>query len=387
MADAHFRYLRIGVFNLVGMFGFGVQLVVLELLTAVGWHYAPATTIAVFAALLHNFLWHERYTWSDRVLTSGARRRFARFVLTNGAVSIVGNIAVMGWLVGVHRLDITLANICAVLVCATLNFMLADRFVFASVAVGLVILAEPLPASAQPGRDTITAWDAYVRQTEERIARELADPKRFLVRDKTLGEAIVITERERRDESGRAITVPGGKIHHWVGVVFVPGATLQAVRERIEHPERHRQLDVLETRVLERRPDALTVFLKLTRTKIVTVAYNTEHAVSIRTHGAGRLSSRSVSLRIAELENAGTPREREKRAGDDRGFLWRLNSYWRYQEVNGGVVVQCESLTLSRDVPAAVRLLTARLVDGVARESLTRTLQSFRQGLTSGRPA
>ena len=91
--------------------------------------------------------------------------------------------------------------------------------------------------------------------------------------------------------------------------------------------------------------------------------------------------SRSVSTRIAELRDVGTATEAEKPAGQDRGFLWRLHSYWRYQAVPGGVVVELESLTLSRDIPWALRLVAGPIVDRIARESVSRTLSSLRVGL------
>jgi hypothetical protein len=90
-----------------------------------------------------------------------------------------------------------------------------------------------------------------------------------------------------------------------------------------------------------------------------------------------------VSTKIAELENAGTPGEREKPVGHDRGFMWRLNSYWRYEEVPGGVVIELESLTLSRDIPFLIRLIAKPIINSIARESMTRTLESTGNRLRS----
>jgi hypothetical protein len=100
-----------------------------------------------------------------------------------------------------------------------------------------------------------------------------------------------------------------------------------------------------------------------------------------------RAAARSVATRIAELADAGTAKEREKPADDDSGFLWRLNAYWRYEEVPGGVIVECESVSLSRSVPMVVRPVANPIVDRIARESLQRTLDSLKRVLTSSRPA
>jgi len=131
--------------------------------------------------------------------------------------------------------------------------------------------------------------------------------------------------------------------------------------------------------VLHRDPDQLRLFIRMTRTKIVTVTYDTEHLVDYRRHGPSRASSRSVAARIVELDGAGTSHEREKPPGQDRGFLWRLNSYWRYEQVAGGVIVELESLTLSRSIPLGLGVIVEPIIDRIARESMTRTLDNIRR--------
>lgn len=115
------------------------------------------------------------------------------------------------------------------------------------------------------------------------------------------------------------------------------------------------------------------------RTKIVTVTYDTEHRLDYRRHGRTRASSRSVATRIVELDAAGTANEREKPQGEDRGFLWRLNSYWRYEQIGGGVIVELESLTLSRSIPMGLGAIVKPIIDRIARESIDRTLENIRQ--------
>jgi hypothetical protein len=183
------------------------------------------------------------------------------------------------------------------------------------------------------------------------------------------------------DRSGDGLEVPAGTIHHWRGAVFIPNVGVEEVLAAVADPSAgtaHRQEDVLEARVLSRSPNHLRLFLKLQRRAIVTATYNTEHDVVYRTHGPGRASSRSVATRIAEVVNPGQADEHERPPGVDRGFLWGLNSYWRYQAVPGGVIVELESLTLSRGVPWGAGAVVQPFVDQVARESLTRTLVSLR---------
>ena len=139
-----------------------------------------------------------------------------------------------------------------------------------------------------------------------------------------------------------------------------------------------RQEDVLQSRVLERGPDRMKVYLKLQRKKFVTVVYNTEHLVTFARHGGTRATSTSTATKIAEVADPDTPEERELPIGDDRGFLWRLNAYWRYEQTDGGVIAECESISLSRDVPAVVRYLVGPLVERTAKESMARTLLTLR---------
>jgi hypothetical protein len=118
--------------------------------------------------------------------------------------------------------------------------------------------------------------------------------------------------------------------------------------------------------------------MKLRRESIITVTYNTEHDVRYKRLSPTLASSRSVATKIAELDEAGTKQEREKPVGQDHGFLWRLNAYWRYQQVDGGVIVECESASLSRGVPMLLRPFVTGTVERIARESLQKTLESLR---------
>ena len=272
----------------------------------------------------------------------------------------------------------------------------------ARLALGAIVLATVSPlgscspvyaAELKPG--TLLAWDKYVRLTEQRIQNELASGKGFFVHEfGRINEAratwqrvrsgqVMVARMETEDSRGRSVKVPGGMIHHWRGTILIPSVRLEKVIHRLRYPDPDvpPQKDVLETRILERDEDSLRIYLKLVRKKIVTVAYNTEHLVRYRWHDPFRASSRSIATRIAELEKLHTPQEREKVPGHDRGFLWRLNSYWRYQQVDGGVVVECESLSLSRGYPVIFKPIVAPIVRSIARKSMKRTLASLRQRL------
>ena len=118
-------------FNFVGAVGIAVQLAVLALLTRVlRLEYMIATVVAVEATVLHNFLWHERYTWMERRHPAHFWRRLWHFNLSNGLISILGNVAIMRLLVGSVHLPVLVANMIAIATCGLLNFLVSDRMVF-----------------------------------------------------------------------------------------------------------------------------------------------------------------------------------------------------------------------------------------------------------------
>ena len=120
-------------FNAVGTLGIGLQLAVLFALKS-GFHlsYLPAAALAVEAAVVHNFLWHERYTWADRVQPSWRKSlpRLLRFNLTNGAVSILGNLALMKLMVGLGHMNYLIASGVAIALCSLANFLVSEEWVF-----------------------------------------------------------------------------------------------------------------------------------------------------------------------------------------------------------------------------------------------------------------
>jgi hypothetical protein len=266
----------------------------------------------------------------------------------------------------------------------------------------MALAAALIPGAAAPAGaaelqpHTVRAFDDYVRMVETRTAAEQHAARGFLgidfsnpgeapaIRKTVVSGSVYIARMSERGFDAAAIAVPDGLVNHWRGVVFVPGRTLESVLAQLRAPATARDVpeDVLESRLLWRDGDHSRIFLKLQRRKIVTVTYNTEHDVLYRQESASRAWSRSVSRKIAELEDAGTPAEREKPCGHDNGFMWRLNSYWRYEQVPGGVLIELESVTLSRDIPTIIKFVAQPIINAIARESMTRTLESVRARLT-----
>jgi hypothetical protein len=264
----------------------------------------------------------------------------------------------------------------------------------------LVVLAlspavSPDAVAAKLKPETVTAWETYVRLTEKRIDSELDSPRGFLrvdhvkpaeaqaIRTAIRNAQPYIQKLSTMNDDGSAVRVPDGLIHHWFGSIFVPNVDLASLLTWIRNYDQHQRYfkEVEQSRLLSREGDTFKVFFRFVRKKVVTVHYNTNHTAMYRHHPGGQESSRSFTTRIAELENAGTASEKEKAVGDDSGYLWRLNSYWRFKEQDGGVVIECESISLSRSIPFGLGWLIKRFVESVPQESMESTLLSIRDGV------
>lgn len=249
--------------------------------------------------------------------------------------------------------------------------------------------------------NTAAAFDRYVRLTEMRLNEETRGTIHFLWID-SLTEAqrhdaearlrrgeVIVRRTETRD-AGMAIDIPGGICHHWIGTVFLPGVTLDRTAALMqaysEYHEIYRPV-VRRSRVLSRDGDHFTVSLQLAMKKVVSVVLNTEYDVSYVRASSARMQVRSVTTRIAEVQHPDAPDEQEKPIGRDSGFLWRFNNYCGLEERQEGTYVQCETVSLSRNIPTGLGWLIGPFVTSIPRESLTFTLQTMRRALTTGRQA
>ncbi len=141
------------------------------------------------------------------------------------------------------------------------------------------------------------------------------------------------------------------------------------------------QPEVMASRILEHDQDHYRIYLRLLKKKILTVVLNSEHDVQYYPVDATRWHSRSYSTKIAQLDNPGEPGERERPVGNDGGYLWRLNTYWRLQERDGGVYLECEAVSLTRDIPTGLGWLIEPIIRDLPRDSLVKTLEGVRNAL------
>ena len=257
------------------------------------------------------------------------------------------------------------------------------------------------PALPKLKSETQEAFERYVKLAEARNEAELKRGTNLLWVDGLPAE-----EREKayaalkRGEvklkkleildNGKPIECPRGMIHHWTGVVFIPSAKVEEVLGVLEDYDRHSVYyapDVERSRIESRDGEHFRIFLRFRRHKIITVVLNTEHDVQYFHDGPGKAHSRSSAVRIAEVENAGKSDEREKTPGDDGGFMWQMETWWRMEEGDGGVYVQSEVASLTRDIPTGLGWMIRPFVTDIPKETLTFTLEGTRKAVEAYHPS
>jgi hypothetical protein len=251
-------------------------------------------------------------------------------------------------------------------------------------------------SAADLKKKTTDAFNKYVAVTEARMAGEVKLGGKFLYLDhpapnpseemrdayNRLKRGEILVERQETTLDGKDVEVPDGMVHHWVGLVFIPGANLRqtlAVVQDYDHRAELYKPEVIAAHTISHEGDDYKIFMRLYQKRFTTVAFNTEYAIHWGRVDEKRLYSNSISTRVAEVEDAGKPDGPELPVGHGHGYLWRLNTYWRFEEKDGGVFVQCEVLSLTRDIPFGLAWLIKPLVTKIPKQSLDRALGRTRE--------
>lgn len=258
----------------------------------------------------------------------------------------------------------------------------------------LFTLALCLPGhAAELKKKTASAFDRYVEATEARFADELRPGGTFLYIDgrgdeekrkdyEQLKQGEILVEKLETKSPGVSADVPDGMVHHWVGLVFIPGATLAKTLPIVKDYDRRAELykpDVSASRTLEHHGDDFKMFLRLHQKRFTTVDFNTTYDVHWGEVDPTKVFSNSISTRIAEVKDPAKPDGDELPVGTGHGYLWRLNTYWRFEEKDGGVYLQCEAVSLTRDMPTGLGWLLRPLVTAIPKQSLNRALGQTRR--------
>jgi hypothetical protein len=252
-----------------------------------------------------------------------------------------------------------------------------------SVMVSLFLLVEGSPlllGEATPA--AVSAFNAYSKGVEARLRRQHGSANGFLASvgsdpqgARLRGEELII---ERLTPSTGA-DFSGALLHHWRGTAFAPGARAadfeRLMRDFNSYPQ-HFSPQVMQAKVLSQNGDRMQAWMRVRQHHVITVVMDTTYDVAFGRLDVQHGYSISESTRIAEVDAAGTGRERVLDANQEHGFLWRLNTYWSYEERDGGLYLQIEAMSLTRSIPHGLGWVVGPYAESIPRESLEFTLRS-----------
>jgi hypothetical protein len=238
---------------------------------------------------------------------------------------------------------------------------------------GFVMVTAQFMAALEPS--TVRAFEDYLRAADKQMtARAMQEGA---AQERTAG----VFGNNVGMSAGR------GMVHDWSAVTFVPGGRKEAAIAVLEDFSRHGSVypEVVEGRTERREPGRVLGFHRLRKKKLLEVNLEVKYQLDVLPAAGGRYASRSAATEIVEIDDAGTKRERRLPPGHDHGFLWRLQTYWTLDETSEGLWMEVRSITLTRDVPAAVGWAVKPLVRDVPRQSLEAMLAATRRAVTEAR--
>jgi hypothetical protein len=236
---------------------------------------------------------------------------------------------------------------------------------------------------------TLKGFEEYIREAEDGMQPSLDGKSAFLWSDGN-------HERAQHVRQGKIVAqlwsgdgpvkVPNGLIHDWTGAAFVPRATTEQALTLVQNYDNHKNIykpEVIDSKLISREGNDFRIFLRLLKKKVITVVLDTDHDVHYSEINAGRWFCRSYTTRIAEVEDVGTAKERVIEPDTGYGFLWRLYSYWKFDEKSGGVYIECRAISLTRDIPYGLGWIIEPIVRKLPQESLVHTLECTRDALVA----
>ncbi len=239
------------------------------------------------------------------------------------------------------------------------------------------LLAVPA-ASADPTDKTRLAFDHYIATVDANVQKQHSSPPTFLGAPPTdarlrSGEVLI--------EKITAPAIPDGLIHHWKGTAFIASASLPqmiAVAQDYDSFAMNFQPEVLHSALLAHKGDDFRFSMRLQKHKVITVVLDTISDVHFGQLDPDHRFSVARMNHITEVADTGERTEHTLTPGNDSGFLWSMDTYWSYVQVPDGVLLTCETVSLTRDVPFGLKYVIGPFMESVPRESLEFTLKATR---------
>ncbi len=258
-----------------------------------------------------------------------------------------------------------------------------SSFILSCLFVNVIFFIVAGALGEEPSPAAVSNFNSYIGTLESRLSQQHRSQNAFLAPLASMpqnetklhrGDLIV----ERLTPSSRAVA-SGAMLHHWRGTAFAAGAKAadfeRLMKDFDAYPRRFSP-QVLQARVLVRQGDHLQASMRMRQRHVITVVMDTTYDVHFARLDARHGSSISRSTQISEIGSPGTASERSLSSAEEHGFLWRLNTYWSYEERDGGLYMQIESVSLTRSIPRLLDWAVRPFVESVPRESLEFTLRS-----------
>jgi len=238
-------------------------------------------------------------------------------------------------------------------------------------------------AAEEPTPEALAGFQTYVDRVEARLAKQHGLKDTFLApadRARLQRGEVVIEQLS----PATGVELPGALIHDWRGTAFLPGATVadyERVLRDFERYPQHWAPQVVRASVLRQQGDTYQVAMRMMQHHIFTVVLDATYDITFGRLDAQHGYSISRSTKISEIDSAGTARERALNAEEEHGFLWRMNTYWSYEEREGGLFIQIDSITLTRSVPTGLGWAIGPFIESIPRQSLEFTLRATRDAM------
>ena len=231
---------------------------------------------------------------------------------------------------------------------------------------------------------SVDEFDTYAHNVEAALQQRWEGKQPFLSLDEDPSERAKVLEDDLWIQPGSAnnpVAIYDALIHDWVGAVFIPRADLKKVLDILQDFNRHSRIypDVKQSRTVRRSGNNLTGFWRLERKQsLVSAVLEVTQDAEWQQVAPGKWVCRAYAKNIQELEHPGTPQEKALPLGQGRGFLWRLYAYWSLQALNGGVLAECRTLSLSRSIPPGLAWAIQPFIETLPRSALASTLRDTR---------
>ena len=241
-----------------------------------------------------------------------------------------------------------------------------------------------LPSSAaEPSAAALAAFNDYARSVESRLLIQHRSSATFLALPFANPQSQAVLRRGEliieRIPIATDVQLPDAALYHWRDTAFAPGATVADFEQLMSNFDSYPQTfapQVLSAHVLGRQGDHLRVTLRIRQHHVVTVVLDTDYDITFSRLDAHHGYSFSRSNHIAEIAAPGTPQEHVLDATHEHGFLWRQDTWWSYEQRDGGLYMQVESVSLTRAIPTGLGWAIGPYVESIPRESLEFTLRA-----------